>query len=60
MVARYRVEFLPEALNDLGKLDTIVAQRILRKIRYLTDNFESVVPERLSGELKGAYKLRIG
>jgi len=55
-----RVEWTEGAVRDLGKLDSQVRQRILRKIEWLSRNFEKVVPEPLSGEFKGTYKLRVG
>ncbi len=60
MVVSYQVEFLPAAVENLRKLDKIVAQRVLRKVRWLAKNFGAAVPEPLSGDLKGAYKLRVG
>ena len=60
MVKKYRVEFLSEAVSDLRKIDKIIAQRILNKIKWLSENFEDVVPEILTGDFKGMYKLRVG
>ena len=57
---KYRVEFLSEAVSDLRKIDKIIAQRILNKIKWLSENFEDVVPEILTGDFKGMYKLRVG
>jgi mRNA interferase RelE/StbE len=56
----YRVEFLPPAINDLRRLDKPVAQRILNKLRWLAENFESINPEALVGPLQGLSKLRVG
>lgn len=56
----YGVVFLPEAEEDLKRLDRAVGQRILAKISWLARNFESLVPERLSGSLRGLYKERVG
>ena len=47
-------------IDDLDKLDKPIAQRILRKIAWFSNNFEKVTPEPLSGELKGTFKLPIG
>jgi len=54
------VEFRPEAVNDLARLDKIVARRILKKVTWLADNFENVSLETLSGDLKSLFKLRVG
>jgi mRNA interferase RelE/StbE len=56
----YEVEFTLEAEDDLSRLSKAIAQRILKKIRWLAENFEMVTPEPLSGEFKGLYKLRVG
>ena len=54
------VEWIEEALEDLNGLDRMVGKRILKKITWLSRNFENIIPEPLSGEFTGAYKLRIG
>jgi mRNA interferase RelE/StbE len=54
------IEWTEDALKDIEKLDKLVARRILRKISWFGDNFERVIPEPLSGDFKGTFKLRIG
>ena len=56
----YHIEFSPEARQDLAQLDKVVAERILRKLRWLSENFDILTPETLSGEWKGLFKLRVG
>lgn len=56
----YEVEFTTEAEDDLSGLSKAIAQRILKKIRWLAENFEMVQPEALTGGFKGLYKLRVG
>lgn len=56
----YEIEFQPHAVKDLERLDRAVAGRILRKIRWLVANFDSLNPEPLAGELEGLLKLRVG
>jgi mRNA interferase RelE/StbE len=56
----YQVELLPQAISDLRRLDEPVAQRVLNKLRWLAENFESTNPEALVGPLKGLSKLRVG
>ncbi|MCK4575312.1 type II toxin-antitoxin system RelE/ParE family toxin [candidate division WOR-3 bacterium] len=60
MVKKYKVEFLTTAFNELKKLDKIISQRIMDKIHWMADNFESIIPEILTANLKGMYKLRVG
>ena len=57
---KYQVDFRDEALEDLDKLDKAVAQRVLNKIRWISENFDNITPERLSGDFRELYKLRIG
>ena len=54
------VEWTEGAIKDLEKLDRQVAQRILKRVAWFSNNFERVVPEPLAGEFKGAFKLRVG
>ena len=56
----YTVEFLPSAVDDLGRLNKPVAQRIFTKIRWLAENLDVLSPEPLTGQWKGVYKLRVG
>jgi len=54
------VEFAPGAEADLRGLDKAVAQRVLRRLRWLAENFEATTPEPLSGPWQGVFKLRVG
>ena len=56
----YQVEFLPKAAEELERLDNLVIKRILSKLKRLANNSEIIVPEPLSGQLKGLFKLRVG
>lgn len=56
----YHLEFMPDAESDLAGLNKSIAQRILTKIRWLAENFNVIIPEPLSGQWKGVYKLRVG
>ena len=56
----YEVEFTPQAVKSLEKLDEVIIGRILIRLKRLADNFENVPPEPLHGSMKGFYKLRTG
>ena len=60
MVDPYEVELRPAAHDGLRRLDRRVAERVLKKIKWLATNFETIPHETLSGEFKGLFKLRIG
>lgn len=56
----YEIVFLPRAVEDLNKLEDAVASQILKKMRWLAQNFDSIKPESLKGQLAGLLKLRDG
>ena len=56
----FQVDFTPVAETDLARLDKPVAQRVLKKIRWLAENFETITPETLTGPWQGVFKLRVG
>ena len=60
MVRGYRVRFLPEAADEFASLDKTIAERVLKKLKWLAENFENLSPMPLRGELKGLFKLRVG
>ncbi|MBO9324957.1 MAG: type II toxin-antitoxin system RelE/ParE family toxin [Roseiflexus sp.] len=55
-----QVEFTESAQNDLSRFDKPIAQRVLKKLRWLAENFEIVTPEALTGQWQGVFKLRVG
>ena len=56
----YRVEFKPKAVDDLRHIDKAMAQRVLRRLKWFSENFDTVTSEPLTAELKGLFKLRVG
>jgi len=59
-VKKYRVEFTPDAFDDINKIDKATAERILYKITWLAVNYDFLVHESLKGKLNRFCKLRIG
>jgi len=55
-----QVDFTPRAEADLASLDKPIAQRVLKKLRWLAENFETITPEMLTGQWQGVFKLRVG
>ena len=53
----YSIRFLTEATRELERLDKPVANRIVRKLRWLAQNLDSINPESLKSGLAGLYKL---
>lgn len=56
----YSVEFTPAGLDSLEELKSTIQERILRKIRWLSENFDDVTPQALGADLSGLFKLRVG
>jgi mRNA interferase RelE/StbE len=54
------VEFTSEAEKSLSRIEKHFAQRILKKLRWLAENFEYIHHEALAAQFAGAYKLRVG
>jgi mRNA interferase RelE/StbE len=59
-VTEYLIIFMPQASDDLRRLDKPTAQRILHKLKWLSQNFTDLTSKKLTGELRGVYKLRVG
>jgi mRNA interferase RelE/StbE len=56
----YLIEYQPEAIDDLADLTEAVRDRIVKKINWLAENFESIEPQPLTADLVGLFKLRVG
>jgi mRNA interferase RelE/StbE len=56
----YQVELTPEAIAGLQALTSTIRERLLRKIRWLSENFDNLSPQALSADLSGLFKLRVG
>lgn len=55
-----RAQLTPQAAEALSRLDKTTAQRILKKLRWLSENLDSISVEALTGKLRGLFKLRVG
>lgn len=56
----YDIEFTSEAIVEFETLTSTIQERVLRKIRWLSENFGELTPQSLSADLSGLFKLRIG
>jgi mRNA interferase RelE/StbE len=56
----YFVEYSPSSFADLEKLTRTVQECITKKIDWLIDNFDEIIPQALTANLSGFYKLRVG
>jgi len=56
----YSIRILKPATKELAKLDKIISQRIVERIRWLSLNIQSIKLYQLKGEFSGLYKIREG
>lgn len=56
----FKVYFSQEAESSLSHLDKQIAQRILDRIKWLSQHIEDVNHKALTGNLRGIFKLRVG
>jgi len=59
-MTRWSLDFLPEAEQDLAKFDRQIRRRIIDKLDWLAENFDTFFPLVLTGEFREFYKLRVG
>lgn len=59
MVTPYSVDIQPEAQDGLRRLSKLNAQRILKKIKWLSENFDQVPHEALTGEFRELFKYSV-
>ena len=57
---KYKVDFTPQAFQDLSKLDRVVSERVIKKVDWLSQNIELINPQTLKGKLQGMFKLVVG
>ena len=57
---KYKVDFTPQALEDISKLDRVVIERVTKKIEWLSGNLDVVSPQALKGRFHGMFKLVVG
>jgi mRNA interferase RelE/StbE len=56
----YKLDFSDEGKTSLASLDKTIGQRVLNKLKWLTQSIEVINPLPLEGDLSGLYKLRVG
>lgn len=56
----YKIELLPEAEDNLDRLDPLLAARILEKLEWFIANIDQLAPEPLVGRYQGLHRLRVG
>jgi mRNA interferase RelE/StbE len=59
-VVNYKLDFSDEGKISFSSLDKAVAQRILNKLKWFTQNIEAISLLPLKWDYEGLHKLRIG
>ena len=57
---KYKVDFTPQAFEDISKLDRAVIERIAKKIEWLSESLDAISPQALKGKFHGTFKLVTG
>ena len=56
----YEIRILDSAKKELAKLSKPIAQKVIKRIRWLGENLEHINPTPLKGQLSDFYKFRTG
>ncbi len=59
-MTQWSLHFAEEAEEDLGTLDLPIRRRMLEKLEWLMENFDSLIPAPLGAEWSDFFKLRAG
>jgi len=59
-MASWLLKFSPGASKDLSKLDSETCLRVIEKLEWFSENFDSILPQVLHAELNAFFKLRVG
>lgn len=59
-MSKWRLFFVTEADSDLMSLNLATKKRIIEKLEWFEDNFETITPLVLHGEWRGFFKFRVG
>ena len=57
---RWSLHFSKDAEEDLAALDFPIRKRIIEKLEWLMENFDSLIPAPLGAEWSDFFKLRTG
>jgi mRNA interferase RelE/StbE len=57
---KYKTDFTPQALDDLSKLDRGIAESVIKRVEWVSQNIEVINPQALKGKFQGMFKLVVG
>lgn len=56
----YRLTFAPDVVTDLSPLDTVLAQRLFEKTKWLASNVGNLRHQPIAPDLPGVAKYAVG
>ena len=56
----YELRLSPVAADRIRRLDRIIADRVMKRLRWLSEHFENSKPEALTGRFARLYKFKVG
>ena len=56
----YTLRLSPVAADCIRQLDGMIAERVMKRLKWLSENFETLKPEALTGRFVGLYRFKIG
>lgn len=59
-MSAWSLEFSQDAKRDFTKLGRSIRIRLAEKLKWFSENFDSLSPLSLTGEYREFYKLRVG
>ena len=59
-MAWYRIAFRPAVVQDLAKVDQLMAQRLFDKTKWLASNVDNLRHEPITNDLPGLCKYSVG
>jgi mRNA interferase RelE/StbE len=60
VMSQWRWEFGKETESDLSKLDRPIRRRVIERLDWLCENFDTIIPISLGEDYREFYKLRVG
>jgi mRNA-degrading endonuclease RelE of RelBE toxin-antitoxin system len=46
----FKVDFTPQALEDISKLDKAISGRVIKRVEWLSEDIEIINPQALKGK----------
>lgn len=57
---QWSLHFSKQAEGDIAVLDVLIRKRVIEKLEWLMENFDSLIPVPLGAEWSDFFKLRVG